>query len=257
MTLPDQETGELPDDVLESVITRAGTSRMFAFERELAAAADCPTEFELRELARGAIEVKTRRVALARHLVTCPNCLERNLAVLGNESHAEFSQPAGQATGPARRLAPRLFLATAALVLCAVWLRSGVGPAPASPIASARGTDRYGFEDRSSGEFDDVVPRRTVVEMKRGGSLALAVLEGTTARLENVDGAKRTVAVRSGEEVLLPLDRALLCKKGDVWLVIHSDLAIDEARLADALPELARGYEVTGFTATRVVPRSR
>lgn len=256
MTLPDPETGELPDEVLESVIAAAGKSRTFALERELAASADCPTEVELRELARGSLDNRSRRQALARHLVTCPSCLERNLEVLGRE--AAFGQaPASPLAGRPLAVSLRMLAAAAILAISTIALRLPDPRSEESPIASVRGTDAFGFEDRNGGVTDAVAMRRTVVQASNDGFLALAVLDGPKAELIAIDGPRHSLGVRSGEEVLLPLDRALPCRKGDVWLVIHSATAIDDAQLGKALPDLVRGYEVSGLRAQRVVPRVR
>lgn len=256
MTLPDPETGELPDDVLESVIAAAGKSRAFALERELAATADCPTEGELRELARGALDDRSRRQALARHLITCPDCLDRNLEVLGREAAITRVTESSFASRPLA-VSLRVLAAAAVLAISTVALRLPDPRSEVAPIASVRGTDAFGFEDRNGGVADDVALRRTVVQAGSDGFLALAILDGTAAQRVAIDGPRYSLGVRSGEEVLLPLDRALPCRKGDVWIVIHSASAIDDAQLARALPALSRGYEVAGFRAQRVVPRVR
>src|SRR5262245_56085824 len=85
---PMPEIPDHPDDPVEHLIQASALTGLWAEERSFAASGDCPERAELLDLEQGRIRDAKHRERLARHLVTCPHCLERNLGILTREAES-------------------------------------------------------------------------------------------------------------------------------------------------------------------------
>jgi hypothetical protein len=255
-----------PDDSnpqLERLLAGYAGSELRSIERAFAAASPCPAAEELRRLDGGLIHDAERRFALARHLLACPRCLERNLAFLAPDEER-------LATAAPVRSGWMLFgkaLAAALLIGVAIGLHTSGREPAASPFHGAYLVDSFGLELR---EIPDAAgpstrsERRVLVEPRRGGIVALARLTASGVKIEPIDGDKLVTTIDASHELVLPLHGAVEIERAEHWLVLYSSSRTDgarsipsEAELRDIAVQLARGYLVSGWSATRVVVPAR
>jgi hypothetical protein len=270
---PEPETDCGPDDPVERLIESVSRSREWAEQRSLALGGGCPTLEELADHAAGRLPAGRHRRLLAQHIVACPHCFERNLAQLARLGAEEPNVAAAppRSSSPnviplqrgAFRLAPAIAAAAVLLLGCALLLGRIGGDVSSFVSGAALGglhpADENGFETRNGGGAvrPDVLPRRVVAEIERDGFVALGRFAGAEIRVERVSGAATMAAVVAGEEVLLPLDRALECAIGETWLVIHGDRELSPSDVSGVMTRLAKGYQVDGFSAERITLRPR
>lgn len=262
----EQEPDFDPDDSVERLIASAKDSAHWAEERLFARDADCPTPEELRDFERARIADDSRRRRLARHIVACPRCLDRNLSVFGAAESIDApvspALPAPVSSMPvtlSRR--PRVaWLAAAAALLLTVGFLNGVAvPTDPARLGGVFATDADGFEMRSGAETPEavLVERRVAVEVASSGWVALGRFTKSGIEPLAVSGASLAAPVTANEEVLLPLDRALPCEPGETWFVLWSRTEPSADALARRMMSAARGYHEKELEGRRVVPRPR
>ena len=256
---PVDEADRQIDASFRAVVRSALHSESRAFDAALAADGECPTAEDVAFLDAGQIVDPARREALARHLVSCPRCLEANLAAL----LVPVCGGTGRSSGPLRVVkttgVPTLatWAAAAALLLCAYFAQSPTGSATNSALGGTWLVDPYGLEMRSAPRAP--VGRRVLLQAKRGGFVALVRLStGATAGtgptvVEPVDDTHVTVAVTSGDELILPLDHAIAVPTSEDWLVLWLDMRLDAAGLEALATRVARGARPTGVEAQRLI----
>lgn len=263
----EQEPDFDPDDSVERLIASAKDSRFWAEERFFAQQADCPTAEEIAGLERGLPRDASLRRKLARHLVACPRCLERNFAAVGGAVIAidfETGPPESVVAPSPVRIARRprtlwLLAAAGSLLLTVSLMRSAIGTANPPRLRGVFATDANGFEMRSGGDAtgSDAVERRVAVEIASDGWLSLGRMTEGGVEPVVVDGDAFATPVTAGEEVLLPLDHAVACPPGETWLVLWTTTEPSAESLAELQTDVAKGYPRPGAEGRRIVPRSR
>ena len=235
------------DPVREPMFDAYRASDFLARERHAASGGECPDPRELRDLVDGRIDAPWRREALARHIVYCSRCADRNLTQLladGAETEAAH-QDAPTPTIVRRRPMRLTHVAAAAGMLVAAVLGESLSTPPVPPaVGGVYITGESGLEPRTA-ELD-TTQRRAMVAVDRGGYLALARLFTDRATWEAVEGDRLATPVVPGEEVMLPLDRSLPVSERQDWLIVHLGDAATEAELSAWLPRLVRGESVDG-----------
>jgi hypothetical protein len=218
----------MPRELRERLRAYAG-SDLRAEERELAASGTCPRPEEVAALQAGRIPEPERR-RLAEHLLSCPRCVDANLAQLA---------PTPAAATAFRRWRP--WLAAAALLLAVPLLWFALrGPAPSVGLGDVYWVSESGIIVRAEPPPVDA-PRRVLVEVRAGGHVALVLTEDGTPRSVAVEGDRSWAAVSAGEEVVLPLDRALAIPSHARCLVVFAPEPLSDAALADAARRVLRG----------------
>lgn len=264
----EQEPDFDPDDSVERLIASAKGSAQWAEERSLAQNADCPAPEELRDLERGLIGDPSLRRKLARHLVACPRCFERNLELFSKLQQlvvspletAGVAEPVASLPVSRRPIRWRAVLAAAAALFVTIGLlRVPVtSPAP-SRLVGIFPTDSHGFEMRSAPApiEPEFVDRRVAVEVGASGFVALGRFTASGIEPMEVERTALATVVTAGEEVLLPLDRAVASAIGETWLVVFANTEPSAAELGTWMSRLASGYAEEGVEARRVVVRPR
>lgn len=234
------------DPAFLALVRAAGDSPERARDAALAAAGDCPAPEDVVRLQQGRLADEHRRRALARHLVSCPRCGGSNLGALLRAENVRDGSPA--TAGRTLRSAGLARVAAAAALLLAglVGVRSGL---EAERLAGAWPVDAYGLELRQAPA--EPSSRRVLVRAEADGHLALVRRSATAIRIEAVEGTARTVPVRKGEEVVLPLDRALEIPAAEDWLVLHLSSPPTDAALEALAVEVVRGAHPTGVDVLR------
>ena len=222
-------------------------------ESRLAALGECPEPADLDALRRGTIESVEKRTALARHVIACPRCADPNLTVLASDAEIPL-EPKGIRV---RRFAVVAAVAAAVLLVAIVSLRPSrlaLGPALSQVLlVDAAGREMRDAEPPRVGES-----RRALVVVARTGFAALVRLASANgeATIEAVDAAARWAAVTAGEEVLLPLDRAVSISRAETWIVVHADRPLGDEELIRIARAAAAGTPPSGTSigaATLVV----
>lgn len=265
----EQEPDFDPDDSVERLIASAKGSAQWAEERSLAQDADCPAPEELRDLERGLIGDPSRRRKLARHLVVCPRCFERNLALFSKLQQlvvtpletVGVAEPVASLPRVSRRpIRWSAFLAAAAALFVTVsLLRVPVTSPTPSRLVGIFPTDSHGFEMRSASvpNAPELVDRRVAVEVGANGFVALGRFTPNGIEPMEVERTALATVVSAGEEVLLPLDRAVPSALGETWLVVFAESEPSAAELRDWMNRLASGYAQDGVEAQRIIVRPR
>lgn len=262
------EPNESSEDPVEQWIEALAGTDLWAEEKSLAAIHPCPDPRELLDLERGQILDATRRQALARHLVTCPNCIDANLRALfpSRTSSAPTAIVTSIPRAGKRRIATAVSSLAAAFLLAATsWLALEAPLRTSFPISGIHPTDAGGFETRGPA-LDPADPfavrRRVSIDVRTTGFVSLvrptrdpSGSSDDSIEILPVMGRAIVTTVESGEEVLLPLDAAIPCAKGETWLVLFCSRELEADEIRDAASRLLKGYRVDGIEAVRVVPR--
>lgn len=207
-------------------------------ESQLAALGECPEPADLDALRRGTIQSAEKRTALARHVIACPRCADRNLTLLASD--VEIQQMSNGTR--VRRMA--IVAAAAAAVVLVTWIALRPGGPPLSPALG-----QVLLVDAAGREMRDAEPprvgdnRRALVVVARTGFASLVRLasENGDATIEPVDAAARWAAVTAGEEVLLPLDRAVSISRAETWIVVLADKPLVDDELIGIARAAAAG----------------
>ncbi len=262
------EPNESSEDPVEQWIEALAGTDLWAEEKSLAAIHPCPDPRELIDLERGQILDATRRHALARHLVTCPNCIDANLRALfpSRTSSAPTSSVTSIPRVGKRWIASAVASLAAAFLLAATsWLALDAPARRPFPISGIHPTDAGGFETRGP-PIDPTDPlavrRRVSIDVCTTGFVSLVRPNrdpsgsgDDSIEILPVKGPAIMTSVASGEEVLLPLDTSVPCGKGETWLVLFCSRELEADEIRDAASRLLKGYRVDGIEAVRVVPR--
>ncbi len=261
---------ETPDPTLDPELERRIRASREAPARLrdglLAALGDCPSEEDLTRLADGRLADAKRRHELGRHLVSCPRCADRNLAHLLAVDAAAGATPSvrpvaddpGRAPPAPVRPAVRVVRwAAAAAVLLAAVVGLGTAERTTPALDGAWLVDPYGFELRSLPA--EPVGRRVLVRASSDGVVALVRRSAEDVLVEPLDGPREQLAVSAGEEVVLPLRRALEVPAAEDWLVLHLDGEVPDAELRALARRAVRGERPAGVTVLRfpVAPTKR
>ncbi|MFG0320466.1 MAG: hypothetical protein ACF8XB_24555 [Planctomycetota bacterium JB042] len=232
----------------------------------LAAAGDCPAEEDLTRLADGRLVDAERRRELGRHLVSCPRCADRNLGhLLAADAAAGATPPLrsvggdlGRALpGPIRPAARAGRWAAAAAILLATVVGLGTAERTTPALDGAWLVDPYGFELRSLPA--EPVGRRVLVRASADGVLALVRRSASDVGVERLDGPHEQLPVAAGEEVVLPLRRALEVPAAEDWLVLHLESPVSDAELRALARRAVVGERPAGVNVLRfaVAPTKR
>jgi len=258
---------------LERLLAEYGASSMRLARGAVAAAGECPQPQEVVALERGEVVDVRSREALAQHLIDCPRCFESSLVALSGQGSGEragvanstmsTARDAGFAVSPAGRSGRRWSIRIAALAAAALLMLSafaliefaGEPGARAPGLAGMFLADAIGLEMRSA----PAEARRAVVLVEKDGVVSLGRFMHGELRIEEVEGAATSVAVTAGEEVVLPLDRALLVDGPQTWMVLHrsgSASSLDaEVDLESLFRDAARGRHPAGISSRRLALR--
>ncbi len=257
-----------PDDSnpqLERLLGGYARSELRSIEREIASFSPCPAPEELRALEAGRIEDGNLRSALARHLVACPRCLDRNVALLAPRQAGEAGVRLPTAPVVAGRVGwirAGTALAAAVLLGLAISLHHDGGSATPGALHGAYLVDEHGLELRYIPPPESRHRRRVLIHAASSGVVALARLSADGVRIEPIEGANLTTAVVADEEVVLPLDHSIHLDDAEDWLVLRRETPrADVARPPTAIEleaiavRLARGELVPDWVGTRLAVR--
>jgi len=261
---------DFDDPQLERDMQAFCESELLASERTLASTGDCPDPREILALSRGEIRAAWRKEAVAKHLLFCTACSDRNLSLLLQEESSEDDLPAEQsrpigASAPARldpapaaRPAvipwPRWVAAAAILIVTSLGIAGFDGGPANTGFSHVRVTDGYGLETRSVHRLQAGEARKVSIAATTAGVVALGRASATGFAWEPVDRGQLTANIADGEELVLPIDHAVELQTGEDWLLVEfaervaSDHVIDQALLG----RLLRGEVPDGVTLSRV-----
>lgn len=243
-------------------------SELLASERTLAKSGDCPDPREILALARGDIHLPWRREAMAKHLLFCSACSDRNLSLLFGEETELVTAPADTVLGPGRTEAVgaenarpprvhwrRLGAAAAILLSTAIGMSGSGRVAVERPFVDVRVTDGYGLETRSVHRLRAGEARKVSIEATASGVVALGRASSSDFSWEPIEAGHWTTRTAEGEELILPMDHAVVLDEDEDWLLVEFaegaaalDASLDQAFLA----RLLRGERPDGVTVTRV-----
>jgi len=236
-----EEPEPLPAELAEAARDYAA-SAFRATERQLAESGECPAPEELAALAAGTIDDGARREALAHHLLACPRCFDANLARL-----APGAAPVGGEAGRERRRRFALvsLAAVAAVVLVGLFLAGPWSRAP-QPITSVFWVDADGIVLRGV-EGNE---RRIQVACRAGGHLALLRVDAEGLVAEPVEDGESWARVHADEDVIVPLDRTLVTRRGQTYVLLYAPRLVSDAeRIRLARRALAGSRLPSGFVA--------
>jgi hypothetical protein len=163
-------------------------------------------------LQKGEIRDQQRRQALARHLLACPRCADPSLKVLLPQREARV-----------RQLAKVVLPIAAAVLLAFLFFPDKAPTEPATELVGEVFVDCYLVDATGlvlRGPEGPATARRALVQVSQAAQLALLVEEQGLWRMEAVEGKELWVAAEPGEELLLPLDRAVDLRSPSRWAIL-------------------------------------
>lgn len=264
---------DFDDPQLERDMQAFCESELLASERTLASTGDCPDPREILALSRGEIHAAKRREAVAKHLLFCTECSDRNLsllfqgepdvAVLPPDSIHQGQSP--QTPDPASpvpmRVAPpkvmpwpRWVAAAAILIATGLGIFGVDGPPLSEGFTHVRVTDGYGLETRSVHRLLVGEARKVSVAATSSGVVALGRASATGFHWEPIEDGRLTASIADGEELVLPIDHAVELQSDEDWMLVEFAEGSNAAPVIDQalLGRLLRGEVPAGVTLSRV-----